>query len=121
MPPTTTTDTDVTGDGPPSQTPPNPSGFLAEDTSKADDESRYQRVLETVLAPTKGIDRRTLTAERALVQSCWHKKAMRLYEAPPLNCLRNETSNKRKARHLRVYRALQSQEERAARLSKGLR
>jgi hypothetical protein len=85
---------------------------------KEDDNRRYQHVLETVLAPTKGIDRRTLTAERALVQSCWHKKAMCLYEAPPLNCLRNETSNKRKARHLRVHRALQSQEERTARLSK---
>lgn len=119
MPPTTTTDADVTGDGPPSQSQPpsNPSSFLAEDTSKADDESRYQHVLATVFAPQEGIHRRTQRAEYELVQSCREKKGMRHYEAPPNNDLGSEPQNKRKARHLRIHHALQDEDERTARLS----
>ena len=114
MPHTATTDSDIlTGDGPPSQPHSDAMG-----KSKADgNERKYQRVLETVLAQ-KGIHRRTQRAEYELVQSCRKKKAMLHYEAPPNNDLGIEPRNKRKARHLRVRRALQSEDERTERLAK---
>ena len=43
---------------------------------------------------------------------------MRHYEPPPNNDLGSELRNKRTARHLRVRRALQSEDERTARLAK---